>query len=211
MFIGFEGVRPRLTPRTWATFPCGFLPAVVLAHLQTAPSRPRPLPVGPQDSRHARSGVRAQHAGPRDDKPPRRRDSAPGPGRGCGVHTPERLQRELNPMDRVHRIPLLPIFRVSYVGQPVAMVVAESRYAAMDAAELVDVEYEPLPVVTDPTAAPGAGRTARRAGLAGQPRTVARVVRIALPDSDRARRRPMFGFSIRRNPPACPACGRART
>ena len=69
------------------------------------------------------------------------------------VHTPERLQRELNPIDRVHRIPLLPISRVSYVGQPVAMVVAESRYAAMDAAELVDIEYEPLPVVTHPTAA----------------------------------------------------------
>ncbi len=33
MFIGFEGVRPRLTPRTWATFTCGFLSAVVLAHL----------------------------------------------------------------------------------------------------------------------------------------------------------------------------------
>src|SRR6266851_8878701 len=33
MFIGFEGVRPRLTPRTWATFTCGFFSAVVLAHL----------------------------------------------------------------------------------------------------------------------------------------------------------------------------------
>src|ERR1700730_18064242 len=31
MFIGFERVRPRLTPRTWATFPCGFLSAIVLA------------------------------------------------------------------------------------------------------------------------------------------------------------------------------------
>jgi carbon-monoxide dehydrogenase large subunit len=69
------------------------------------------------------------------------------------VHTPERLQRELKPIDRIHRIPLLPPSRVSYVGQPVAMIVAESRYAAMDAAELVDVEYGALPVVTDPIAA----------------------------------------------------------
>jgi hypothetical protein len=30
---GLEGVRPRLTPRTWATFPCGFLSAIVLVHL----------------------------------------------------------------------------------------------------------------------------------------------------------------------------------
>ena len=33
MFIGFEGVGPRLTPRTWATFPCSFLSALALAHL----------------------------------------------------------------------------------------------------------------------------------------------------------------------------------
>ena len=32
MFIGFEGVRPRLTPGTWATFTCSFLSAIVLAH-----------------------------------------------------------------------------------------------------------------------------------------------------------------------------------
>src|SRR6185437_6222269 len=45
------------------------------------------------------------------------------------VHTPERLQRELKPMDRIHRIPLLPGSRVSYVGQPIAMIVAETRDA----------------------------------------------------------------------------------
>jgi carbon-monoxide dehydrogenase large subunit len=39
----------------------------------------------------------------------------------------------------------LPIDRVRYVGEPVAVVVAESRYLAEDAAELVDVDYEPLP------------------------------------------------------------------
>src|SRR5215467_4894770 len=32
MLIGFEWVRPRLTPGTRATFPCGFLAAIVLAH-----------------------------------------------------------------------------------------------------------------------------------------------------------------------------------
>jgi len=73
------------------------------------------------------------------------------------VHTPERLQRELKPMDRIHRIPLLPKARVSYVGQPIAMVVAETRSAALDAAELVEVEYDALPVVTDPIAALEAG------------------------------------------------------
>jgi carbon-monoxide dehydrogenase large subunit len=36
-----------------------------------------------------------------------------------------------------------------YVGEIVAMVVAESRYLAEDAAEAVDVEWEPLPPVVD--------------------------------------------------------------
>lgn len=40
--------------------------------------------------------------------------------------------------------------KVRYVGEPVAAVIAESRYAAADAAELVDVEYELLPAVVDP-------------------------------------------------------------
>ena len=39
--------------------------------------------------------------------------------------------------------------KVRYAGEPVAMVIAESRYIAEDAAELVFVEYEPLPVVVD--------------------------------------------------------------
>jgi len=38
---------------------------------------------------------------------------------------------------------------VRFVGDPVAMVLAESRYLAEDAAELVDVDYEPLPAVVD--------------------------------------------------------------
>jgi aerobic carbon-monoxide dehydrogenase large subunit len=39
--------------------------------------------------------------------------------------------------------------RVRYVGEPVAVVVATSRYVAEDAAELVEVEYEPLPAIVD--------------------------------------------------------------
>ena len=46
--------------------------------------------------------------------------------------------------------PLLAGGEVLYVGQPVAAVVAESRALAEDAAELVEVDYEPLPVVVDP-------------------------------------------------------------
>ena len=44
----------------------------------------------------------------------------------------------------------LAVERVRYVGEPVALVVAESRYIAEDAAELVQIDYAPLEAVIDP-------------------------------------------------------------
>lgn len=38
--------------------------------------------------------------------------------------------------------------KVRYVGEPVAVVVAADRYAAEDALELIEVDFEPLPAVT---------------------------------------------------------------
>lgn len=46
------------------------------------------------------------------------------------------------------RLPLA-VDKVRYVGDPVAVVLAESRYLGEDARDLVDVEYTPLPAVTD--------------------------------------------------------------
>jgi aerobic carbon-monoxide dehydrogenase large subunit len=43
--------------------------------------------------------------------------------------------------------PLLAAGRVRYVGEPVAMVISDHRYQGEDAAELVSVDYEPLPAV----------------------------------------------------------------
>ncbi|MCE0765294.1 xanthine dehydrogenase family protein molybdopterin-binding subunit [Pseudonocardia kujensis] len=43
--------------------------------------------------------------------------------------------------------------KVRFVGEPIAVVVATDRYTAEDAAELVAVDYEPLPVVVHPRAA----------------------------------------------------------
>jgi carbon-monoxide dehydrogenase large subunit len=50
-------------------------------------------------------------------------------------------------------MPLLARDEVRYVGQLVALVVAETRAQALDAAELVQVAYEPRPVVMTPEAA----------------------------------------------------------
>ena len=65
---------------------------------------------------------------------------------------------------------------VKFVGDPIALVIAESRYLAEDAADRVDVDYEPLPALADFTKA-GAGAPAVHAaypdniagGLAGMP------------------------------------------
>lgn len=46
-------------------------------------------------------------------------------------------------------MPLLATEEVCYVGEPVAVVVAESRYVAEDAAERVEWDFEELPVVVD--------------------------------------------------------------
>jgi len=43
----------------------------------------------------------------------------------------------------------LAVGKVRYVGEPVVAVVAESRERARDAAELVEVDYEPLPAIVD--------------------------------------------------------------
>ena len=49
--------------------------------------------------------------------------------------------------------PILALDEVRYAGQPVAAVVADSRAHAVDACELVEVEYEPRPAVVEPGAA----------------------------------------------------------
>lgn len=55
--------------------------------------------------------------------------------------------------------------RVRYVGEPVAVVVASDRYLAEDALDLIEVDYEPLPVVMTPQDALDPTRTALHEGL----------------------------------------------
>jgi carbon-monoxide dehydrogenase large subunit len=65
---------------------------------------------------------------------------------------------------------------VKFVGDPVAIVIAENRYVAEDAIELVDVDYDPLPVIADFTQAVNAAAVVHEAypdnvagGLSGAP------------------------------------------
>lgn len=65
---------------------------------------------------------------------------------------PQVVEAELLPGRVLRRYPLA-VERVRFQGDAVAVVVAEDRYVARDAAALVEVDYEPLPVVTAPEAA----------------------------------------------------------
>ena len=59
---------------------------------------------------------------------------------------------QLDGLDRFLQYPLAR-GKVAYVGEPVALVAAVDRYVAEDGADLIGVEYEPLPVVPDVEAA----------------------------------------------------------
>ena len=65
---------------------------------------------------------------------------------------PVRVEVAGQPLD-AYLQPVLARERVRYVGEPVAVVLAEDPYAAEDAAELVAIEYEELPAVLDLRAA----------------------------------------------------------
>ena len=51
------------------------------------------------------------------------------------------------PLGGVWSEPLLAADRVRFVGEPVAIVITDGSYQGEDAAELVSVDYEPLPAV----------------------------------------------------------------
>jgi carbon-monoxide dehydrogenase large subunit len=57
------------------------------------------------------------------------------------------------PMGGPWQEPLLAIDTVRFVGEPVAVVITDGRYQGEDAADLVSIDYEPLPAVVGPLAA----------------------------------------------------------
>ena len=61
------------------------------------------------------------------------------------------------PGTKVPERPVVAVDRVRFVGECVAVVVAETRAEALDALDLIDVAYEPLPAVVDEEDAVGPG------------------------------------------------------
>jgi carbon-monoxide dehydrogenase large subunit len=68
---------------------------------------------------------------------------------------------------QVATLPVLARDKVLFVGQPVAMVVAESAELAQDAADLADIEYEELEPVVSPHAALASGAPQLHANVPG--------------------------------------------
>jgi aerobic carbon-monoxide dehydrogenase large subunit len=55
-----------------------------------------------------------------------------------------------NPTLRIPAHRVLAVDKACYLGEPIAVVIAEDRYVARDALDLIEADYEALPVVTDP-------------------------------------------------------------
>lgn len=89
----------------------------------------------------------------------------------------------LEPVNKIQPAPILATDEVNYVGQPVAMVVAENRYLAEDAIDAIEVTYEELPAILDPEAAlePDAALA-----LLGEDDNIGVHVRHGIGDVDRA-------------------------
>ncbi len=101
--------------------------------------------------------VRSPHAharlGPVDLGPALRQPGVVAAFSGADVPLSLPTFAVLNPDKPPPARPALARDKVRYVGEAVAVVFAEDRYAARDAAELVEVAYEPLPVVASLRAA----------------------------------------------------------
>ena len=86
-----------------------------------------------------------------------------------GIVTGDDLRDDLAPFPVGVSVPVqyypLALSTVRYVGEPVAVVVAESRYVAEDALEHIHVDYAPLPVVWDVEAAVNAPPAALHDGI----------------------------------------------
>jgi 2-furoyl-CoA dehydrogenase large subunit len=74
-----------------------------------------------------------------------------------GIVTGADIAALMDPLVSAVRAPVtyypMAVDKVRHAGEPVALIAAEDRYIAEDAAELIEVDYEPLPAVVDPVAA----------------------------------------------------------
>lgn len=107
---------------------------------------------------------------------------------------PEEIAAHADPLPTVWRMPgqlqdriEVATRTVRHVGQPVGLVVADSRAAAEDIAELVEISYEPLPAVVGVDAALAEDAPLLYPGTAGTGGNRAGEARMGDPEADVAR------------------------
>ena len=120
--------------------------------------------IGDMMFRHAARRGPAQPARARADRRDRHQRGAAAPGVHAVITGAQAAELcdplpDFGPDPAAHTWRCLAVDKVRYVGEGVAVVVADSRYLAEDALALIEVEYEPLPPVVDPER--GARRRAR--------------------------------------------------
>ena len=72
---------------------------------------------------------------------------------GMQVAAPKTWRDGMNPQIQIPDQTLVPYDKLRYVGEPYALVVAEDRYIAEDAVELIEGDFEPLSPVPNAEAA----------------------------------------------------------
>ncbi len=133
------------------------------------------------------------------------------------VHTGETLGPRAVPIGQTNEKAVrtaLASGQVRFVGDPVALVVAETPVAALDAAELIEVDYERLPAVVDMEAALADGAPLQFDEIAGNVAAsradpggsdpvagAAHVVRLRM-ENQRVANAPLEGHAILANPTA---------
>src|SRR6202012_860467 len=80
---------------------------------------------------------------------------------GCQIHS-----KDGSPMAEPPH-PVLAVGKVRHVGDPVAVVIAEAKQAARNAAELIEIDYTGLPAVANLTDAVAPGAVEVHDGVAG--------------------------------------------
>ena len=137
------------------------------------PDRPRPLRRRHRAAQHAARRVRPQRLRARRPRLDRHRRRARAGGRARRRH--RRRHRRPGAADHVQlavpvvaadRLPGAAADRVRFVGEAIAAVVADDRYIAEDAVDLVAVEYSPLEVL--PRSAPRSVRARSASTTAGR-------------------------------------------
>ena len=155
---------PELEGALEATFVRSPLAHALITDIDTSMARDEPGVVAVVTARDVGGPAAAENAAPQnaeaaEDELVAAADAAEAVEAGeAGEAGAETGEAGPGPLGHAFTEPMLAADRVRFVGEPVALVLTDGRYQGEDAAELVSVDYDPLPAVVG-TAVSLAGQT----------------------------------------------------